>query len=159
MSGVPIERSFYTLAFPAQMIVWATRKRLHLRARGADDSNVAHAFHLAGLDELYAALMSIVDVLTCGVSRRIQLHGVACPCLDTHEVSLLNALAYLQRAQKLRAQACMAKFLGTPAVRLVLPAMHSVVRELDALALQLPLLGEEIDPTKLTADRGIHRVH
>ena len=131
---------FYRLRFASQMIVWATRKRLHLLACGADDSKVAEAFCLAGLEDLYTGLMSIVDVLLCGASSRIQLHELACPCLSRHEISLLNALAHLQNDRDEEARRCMGDLLCPAAVRLVLPAMCAIVGHLDAQALRLSLI-------------------
>jgi hypothetical protein len=141
VSGVPLsDPNFYRLAFASQMIVWATRKRLHLLARGEDDSNVVQAFRLGGLQDLYTALMAIVDVLLCGVSTRIQLHSVSCPCLSPHETSLLNALAYLQHGRGADARRCMGDLMCAAAVRLVLPAMRAIVHDLNAQELRLTLI-------------------
>jgi hypothetical protein len=128
---------FYGLGFAGQMIVWALRKRLQALAGDTDDSCVAHVFRLAALDGLYEALASIADIVACGPSRKIQLHAVSCPCLAPHEIVLLEALAELQGAEPERAYVAMSDFMGLPAARLVWPAMHAIVDELDARALRL----------------------
>ena len=138
MSGVPKKDvGFYDLSPASQMIVWAVRKRLHLLSHGADDSEVAGAFRSAGLDELHAALMSIVDVLLCGVSNRIQIHAVSCPCLAPHETSLLSALAHLQDDDHGEAQRQIAELMCAAAVRLVMPCMRAIIRDLDARGMRL----------------------
>jgi hypothetical protein len=133
--------NFYRLGFGAQMIVWAVRGRLHLLAEGTDDANVAEAFRSARLNESYAALVSIVDLLLC-TGVRIELHGVGCPRLSPLEVSLLNALAYLQADQESRAQQWLAQLLGGPALRFAWPAVRRVAADFRTHALMLaPLEG------------------
>lgn len=139
------EGDFYRLSFASQMIVWAVRRRLHLLGHGEDDGNVSTAFQLAGLDELYTALMSIVDVLLIGTVRKIQLHAVSCPCLAPHEIVLLDALASLQREQDEQARRRMGDLTCEPAVRLVFPAMRVIVRELDAQGLRLTRSSHGLD--------------
>lgn len=128
---------FYGLGLAAQMIVWAVRKRLHLYAFGADDTRVAEALRLAKLEALYSGLMSIVDVLSCGASSKIELHGVACGCLAPHEIDLLNALARLQAGDKALAYRHICGLLGPVGARLVWAAMTAIVGDLDAQLLRL----------------------
>lgn len=123
--------TFYELGFAAQMIVWATRKRLHLAASGAGDENAREAFRVGKLDTLYAALMSIVDVLSCGASRSIQLHAVSCPHLAPHEVGMLDALAHLQAGRKGLAYQRIVEVFGTVVARFVWQSMCAVVNELN----------------------------
>lgn len=136
------EADFYELGFASQLIVWATRKRLHLLASGASEANVIEACGIGRFDALHAALMHIIDVLLCGASNRIQLHAVACPCLSPHEVSLLNALGYLQRRDQIESQRCLRSLFGDAAIRLVQPALRAIVNELDERGLQLTLVEE-----------------
>src|SRR5262245_24802367 len=123
---------FYALGFASQMIVWATRKRLHLLARGASEANVLDVFGRAGLDDLHDALMSILDVLLCGASSRVQLHAVACAGLAAHEIDLLNALAYRQRHDLPQSARHLNRLLSATGARLAEPAVAAVVNELDA---------------------------
>jgi hypothetical protein len=140
--GAAAGQSFYRLGFASQLIVWATRKRLHLLASGDDDSKVAQAFRLARLESAHGALMSIVDVLTCGASNRILLHAVACPCLSPHEVGLLNALAHLQSGRAGAAAHRLERIMGAAAARLVLPALLAIVAELDSRGLRVAPIGD-----------------
>lgn len=128
---------FYGLSLAAQMIVWAVRKRLHLLSHGTDDSAVSRAFRTAGLTGLHGALMSIVDVLLCGASSRVQLHAVSCPCLAPHETSLLSALTHLQKDEHAAARWHMHDLMGPTAARLMLPCMHQIVRDLEAQGMHL----------------------
>lgn len=139
------ERTFYSLGFASQMIVWATRKRLHLLARGASEDNVLEVFGRAGLDDLHAALMVILDVLLCGASNRVQLHAVACAGLAAHEVDLLNALAYRQQHDLPRSERYLQRLLSATGARLAEPAVAAVVNELDAFGLRLTVLAEHDD--------------
>ena len=152
--------TFYELEFAGQLIVWATRKRLHLFASGTDDENAREAFRLGKLDELYAALMSIVDVLGCGAPNKIQLHAVACPCLAPHEIGLLDALAHLQAERSDLAYRRLAESVGSVAVRLVWPAMCSIVNELDERELRLwPIHAApatQRQPTPVRAHATVH---
>jgi hypothetical protein len=150
---------FYQLEFAAQMIVWATRKRLHMFASGTNDAHVAEVFELAKLDGLYAALMTIMDVLACGASNKIQLHGVACPCLPPHEVALVNGLAHLQAGQTDLAYRCIAGFMGAPAARLVWPAMGAIVNDLDARALRLACIAPPPEPERSWEARALTTLH
>jgi hypothetical protein len=130
---------FYELGFAAQIIVWAMRKRLHLYAFGTDDRRVVEALRLARLDSLYANLQAIVDVLSCSASSKIELHGVACGCLATHEVAVLDALASL---------------LGATGARVVWAAMTAIVHVLDARALRVePIAASAAPPKRRMQDR------
>jgi hypothetical protein len=138
MNVIAIEEpDFHRLSFASQMIVWATRKRLHLLANGDSEVHVTEAFAKGGLTELHTALMSIVDVLLCGSSRRIQLHAVSCPCLSPHEVSLLNALSLRQLGRIDDSRAALGELFCRAALGLVEPAVESMVAELDARGLRL----------------------
>jgi hypothetical protein len=134
------EPDFDRLGFASQMIVWATRKRLHLLASGDSEDNVIEALGIAGFDELHACLMQILDVLLCGASNRIRLHAVACPWLSPHEVDLLNALAYLQRRDQAASQHCLRELCGPVAAPLVQPAVQAIVDDLDVRGLRLTLV-------------------
>jgi hypothetical protein len=136
------EADFFQLGFASQMIVWAARKRLHLLSRGTSEACVIEVFGIAGFDALHASLMHVLDVLLCGASNRIQLHAVACPCLSPHEVSLLNALAFLQRQQTAESQRRLRALLGDAAMRLAQPALCAIVNELDERGLELTLIQE-----------------
>jgi hypothetical protein len=141
MSAAPIpEPHFYRLGFASQLVVWAMRKRLHLLSQGESERNVTEIFARAGLAELHAGLMSIVDVLLCGPSMRIQQHAVACPYLAPHEVSLLNALAYRQLERIEDSRASLGELFGHTGLRLVEPAVASIVAELDARRLRLTVI-------------------
>jgi hypothetical protein len=146
---------FYELGFAAQMIVWATRKRLHMLAGGADDSHVARAFELANLEDLYDELMSVADVLACGQGRKIQLHAVSCPCLAPHEVAMIDTLAHLQGAQHAVAYATVSSFMGRPAARLVWPAMLAIAGDLAECALRVELCA----PGSAVANWPRHALH
>src|SRR5262245_34692846 len=128
---------FYRLGFASQMIVWAARKRMHLLASGESETNVIEVFGLAGLEGLHASLMGIVDVLLCGRASRIRLHRVACPSLSPHEISLLNALAYLQLERRTDAERCLRELFCAAAARLVQPALDAIVKALDDRNLRL----------------------
>jgi hypothetical protein len=118
MNVVAIEEpDFQRLSFASQMIVWATRKRLHL---------LAH-------------------VLLCGSSRRIQLHAVSCPCLSPHEVSLLNALRLRQCGRIDDSRAALGELFCRAALGLVEPAVESMVAELDARGLRLTTIAANGD--------------
>lgn len=134
-------QSFYRLGFASQLIVWATRRRLHLRSGGNGESKAPHAFKLARLERAHGALMSVVDVLTGGASNRIQLHGLGCPCLAPHEVGLLNALAHLQQGRVAEGHRCLEQVLGDVAARLALPAVDVIAGELAARNLQIAPIG------------------
>ena len=131
------EPDFQRLSFASQMIVWATRKRLHLLAQGDSELPVTEAFAKGGLTELHTALMSIVDVLLCGSSRRIQLHAVSCPCLSPHEISLLNALGFRQLGRIDDSRAALGELFCRAAIGIVEPAVEFLVAELDARRLRL----------------------
>lgn len=138
--------SFHRLEFAGQLIVWAVRKRLHLLRSGADDSDVARAFHLGGLDALHTSLMTVIDVLVCGSPKIIQLHEVSCPCLAPYEVALLNAFAHLQEGRADEAKVCMVELLCRPALGLVMPAMDAIVRELAAHELKVLPVENPLEP-------------
>ena len=70
-------------------------------------------------------------------SNRIQLHVVACPCLSPHETGLLNTLAELQAGREDHAQRCIGNLMGAPAMRLVWPALTTIVAQLDERDLRL----------------------
>jgi hypothetical protein len=148
---------FYRLGFASQMIVWAARKRLHLLLRGESDANVAEVFALAGLDNLHQALMSILDLLLCGASNRVQVHAVACPCLSPHEISLLNALAHLQGGRPEDAARCMNQLFCETAARLVQPALFAIVESLDARDLLLTSIdGADSSPSARRFNATVH---
>jgi hypothetical protein len=151
--------SFYELSFASQMIVWAMRKRLHALAGGPDDSHVADVFRLADLDELYAALTSIVDVLVCGPSNRLQLHGVSCPCLASHEISVINTLARLQSDEEGLAYHCLVSFIGAPLARLVWPAIRAIAEDLAARALSVTRIKICPESARTRDPRMHHVVH
>jgi hypothetical protein len=119
------------------MIIWATRKRFHLIARGEDDSNVLEAFRLTGWGSMYSALMAIVDVMLCTRIDRFQLHAVACRCLAPHEVCLLSSLADLQRDRDEDANHGLAQLMGPSAGELVMPLLRTIVQGLDEHGLNL----------------------
>lgn len=129
--------TFYELGFAGQMIVWATRKRLHSIASGASEENAREAFRRGRLDALYAGLMSVVDVLSCGASRNVQLHAVGCPCLAPHEVGILDALAHLQAERSGLAYLRIVETFGTVVARLVWQPMCAIVNELNERELLL----------------------
>jgi hypothetical protein len=137
MVGASRLPTFYELSFAGQLIVWATRKRLHSYASGAGDENTRKAFCVGKLDDLYAALMSIVDVLACAASRGVRLHAVSCPCLGPHEVSILDALAHLQADRSALAYRRIADTFGTVVARLIWPSMSVIASELDQRELRL----------------------
>lgn len=137
------EPNFYRLSFASQMIVWAIRKRLHLLACGASEEKVLEAFRRAGLVDMHAALMSIVNLLLCTPSRRVLLHDVACPGLLPYEISLLNAFAYRQRRDFPESQRCLYSLFCVTAAQLLQPAVTAVVNELDAGGLRLTVVGED----------------
>lgn len=123
--------TFDELGFAGQMIVWATRKRLHSVVSGTGDDNAREAFRRGRLDALYVALMSIADVLSCGASRSVQLHAVSCPRLAPHEVGMLDALAHLQAERKGLAYRRIVEVFGVVVARFVWQSMCVVVSELD----------------------------
>jgi hypothetical protein len=159
MSTVPPEPppavNFYHLGFPAQMVVWATRKRLHLLASGADDANAAQAFRMAGLAEPYAALMSVLDLLLCVGGCRIALHGVACARLAPHEVSLVNALAYLQAEDETRARRAFDTLAAGPAASCALPVLREIAVALREHGLTLAPLSPGA-PAQLLQSATLH---
>lgn len=134
-SGDPA--GFYSLSFGAQLLVWATRKRLHLLRHGDDESDVLTAFHKAGLDGARAGLISVVDVLLCGASNAMQLHAVSCPCLAPHEIALVDAIAHLQRDKSAAARQSLEPLLCAAAVRLVMPCLGAVAQALAANGMQV----------------------
>lgn len=133
--------TFDELGFAGQMIVWATRKRLHLLASGIGDENAREAFRLGKLDALYDALVSIVDVLSCGASGSVQLHGVSCPRLAPHEVGILDALAHLQAERPGLAYQRIVQVFGSVVARFVRQSMCAVVNELNERELLLAPIG------------------
>ncbi len=128
---------FHELGFAGQMIVWATRKRLHVLRDGGCDADVLRVFRLGGLQDLHAALMRVIDILICGGLHRIELHGVSCPCLAPHEIALLDAFTNLQHGRDEQASGCLSQLLCRPAIAMVLPAMRAIVCVLDAGGLRI----------------------
>ena len=137
------EPNFYRLGFASQIMVWAMRKRLHHLAHGASEANVLEAFRVAGLDDIHAALMSIVNLLLCRPSHRVQLHNVACAGLSPHEISLLNALAYRQRGDFVESERHMRQLFCVTAARLLQPAVVAIVNGLDAGGLCLTAVADD----------------
>jgi hypothetical protein len=127
-SSVP---TFGELGFAGQMIVWATRKRLHVAASGVADENVREAFRLGNLERLYAALTAIADVLSCGAARSLQLHAVSCPRLAPHELGILDAIAHLQNDRKGLAYQRVVEVFGAVVARFIWQSMCAIVKELD----------------------------
>lgn len=132
--------NFYVLPFAPQMIIWAVRKRLGAICDGRPgraDDEVLQVFHMANWGELYAALLTIVDLMVAGTSRNLTVHAVSCPCLARHEAYLLNALAHLQSRHAQEAALSLCELMPPSAVRLALPHIEAVVAALSEQKLRL----------------------
>lgn len=133
-SGVR-DANFYALPFVSQMVVWAMRKRINamFREDARADDDVLRVFHMADWGELYAALLTIVDVLVgAGVHKRFPLHAVSCPCLAPHEAYLLNALAHLQNGCRDEAALCLCEIVAPAGARLAMPHLQAILGDVGA---------------------------
>lgn len=139
---------FYALPFAPQMIVWAVRKRFLALAHDDEGTDmVAQVFRMADWGELYAALLTIVDIFVgADVHRRFPQHAVSCPCLSGHEAGLLNAMAHLQSGCRAEAALTTCEILPPAAARLAMPQMQAVIDEITARELRFAFVDVETHP-------------
>jgi hypothetical protein len=129
--------NFYSLSFAEQMVVWATRKQLRsvLAADGLPD-DVLSVFHLADWGAIYDSLLAVVEVLASSRDLdQLVAHAVSCPRLAPHEVSILNALAHLQRQHPVDAALDLCDALRPSSARAVLRHLQKLSDGLSAQGL------------------------
>ena len=126
--------NLHALSYAAQMVVWAVRKQLHSIAHGDGGSNeVLSVFHLVNWGTIYEPLLGVVEALrTSRAPSGLILHAITCPVLATHELCLLNALAYLQRQQPADAAIDLCESLRPACARSLLAHLQTISDELSA---------------------------
>lgn len=154
-TGTRPEPDFYTLPFAAQMIVWATRKQLHSMASSRPcPDEVLSVFHLAEWGALYESILAVVETLTqADAMQHLLLHAVACPRLAPHEISLLNALAYVQIQQPVDAVLNLCEVLRPAYARRILAQLTVLSRQLEEQGQRVQLIQapDNVPPAPITS--------